>query len=411
MSKDKRSLKDRSAYNNARINEEDDVLLLLYQLCNSIEEEPQDRGAPRIALRDMVFSIVYKVYLRKSAQRCGSNIRAAHNANYISRFPHPNSISHYMNKIELAWLLTRLVEISSLPLAQYETEFAVDSTGLSTDRYARWLDEREMAKQKREWHKLHIMCARHSHIVTAVLVTASAGSDTVQFKQLFEVTSRNFRVLQVTADGAYYAGHNILQVTQVHGKPYFYIPRNSLPNVDCHISACNAVLYLYSKDKAEFFKNYYKRNNVETVFSMIKAVFGVELLSRNRVAQYNEAICKVLCHNLRVLAMTMHKNPELSINFESVKSYVERTEAAANLLADKIAGGRIILPAKKKRDVEDNVADFILSGAELMPDNLNNQRLLLPQKLMAMRTAKRKKTTTTLKKTEETSESIQITLF
>lgn len=58
---------------------------------------------------------------------------------------------------------------------------------------------------------------------------------------------------------------------------------------------------------AEFLARYHQRSNVETTFSMIKRKFGGSLRSRNRVAQVNELLCKVLCHNLAVLVHAMYE--------------------------------------------------------------------------------------------------------
>jgi hypothetical protein len=48
---------------------------------------------------------------------------------------------------------------------------------------------------------------------------------------------------------------------------------------------------------------------------MIKSKFGQRLRSRTLMAQINEALCKVLCHNLCVVIQNVH---ELGIeaNFE-----------------------------------------------------------------------------------------------
>jgi transposase len=252
-----------------------------------------------------------------------ADLEQARRDGYIRHVPHFNAFSNYLMEAEMAWLLTRLVEISSLPLTEHETEFAIDSTGLSTDKYARWVDEKEMAHQKREWHKLHIMCARRSKIVTAAVVTPAREADCAQLDDLLEITSRNFKMLQVTADGAYYSRENMLRVTHVGGTPYFYIPSSSLFGDGYKLSACNLVLYLCARDRVNFFKNYYKRNNVETAFSMIGATLGTKLNSMAKMAQYNEALCKVICHNLRVLGRAMHEE-NLSPTFETVAAYVAR---------------------------------------------------------------------------------------
>lgn len=345
--------------------------MLLYQLCCGIDQPVQQRGRPRLSLRDMVFSLVYKIYSTRSARRFMSDLEDACRAGYIAQVPHFNALSTYLMEEEMAWLLTRLVEISSLPLAEHETEFAVDSTGLSTDRYARWMDEKEISHQKREWNKLHIMCARRSKIVPATIVTPRQDRDGVHFQSLFETTSRNFKTMQVAADGAYYSGNNMLQVTRVGGVPYFLIPKPSLPRDGCKPSACNMVLYQYAKDRASFFKNYYKRNNVETAFSMIRACLGTNLRSTSKIAQYNEAICKVICHNLRVLCRAIHEE-DISPNFESVTSYVARLEEASHSLAETIAGGRIIFP-KGKRDIVAEGLELFRTGDRIQKPTKESQ--------------------------------------
>jgi hypothetical protein len=50
-----------------------------------------------------------------------------------------------------------------------------------------------------------------------------------------------------------------------------------------------------------------RRSNVETTFSTIKRKFGDAVRSKTDVAMANEALCKVLCHNLVVLLHEVHE--------------------------------------------------------------------------------------------------------
>ena len=67
--------------------------------------------------------------------------------------------------------------------------------------------------------------------------------------------------------------------------------------------------FQYRRD--EFLSHYHKRSNVETTFHMIKAKFGDSLRSKSETAMVNEALCKILCHNLVVL---IHEMFELGID-------------------------------------------------------------------------------------------------
>jgi hypothetical protein len=65
--------------------------------------------------------------------------------------------------------------------------------------------------------------------------------------------------------------------------------------------------HLFMHRREDFMDHYHKRSNAETAYSMIKAKFGDSLRSKSDVGQLNEALCKVLCHNLCVLCHTMHE--------------------------------------------------------------------------------------------------------
>lgn len=65
--------------------------------------------------------------------------------------------------------------------------------------------------------------------------------------------------------------------------------------------------HFYKFKAAEFNAHYHKRSNVESTFSMIKARFGERLRSKTERAQINEALLKVLCHNLCVVIQSIHE--------------------------------------------------------------------------------------------------------
>ncbi len=54
-------------------------------------------------------------------------------------------------------------------------------------------------------------------------------------------------------------------------------------------------------------QHYHKRSNIETAYSTIKGKFGSHLLSKSDTGQINEALCKVLCHNVCVLIQEIHE--------------------------------------------------------------------------------------------------------
>src|SRR5258708_15782285 len=128
-----------TAYNRAQTHEKERFLSLLAELCKGIEEAPQTFGRPRLPLADMIFASTFKVYSTFSGRRFTSDLRDAQSKGYLTRAPHFNSISRYLENPTLTPFLKQLIEVSSLPLQAVETSFTADSSGSTTCRFAQWV--------------------------------------------------------------------------------------------------------------------------------------------------------------------------------------------------------------------------------------------------------------------------------
>lgn len=314
------------AYNESKINQKRLFPILLYELCSCIEEPEQLRGRPRLSLRDMIFCAVLKVFSKSPSRQFTEDAFMACDGQFIKKAPHFNSVSNYLRMELLTEKLTKLIEISSLPLETIETDFAVDSTGLSTCRYARWQDERQMKERtRREWIKVHLVCGVKTNIVASVITTAGNEADAPRFGRLVEVAAHNFQMKEVYADKGYSSAENIRYTILAKATPFIPFKSNNRLDADYKSTVWKQMLHMYLYRRAEFLAHYNKRNNVETTFRMIKANFGARLFSISRQAQFNEALCKVLCHNICVLIQSIY---ELGIDpaFCSESSYNSKNE-------------------------------------------------------------------------------------
>ena len=98
-----------------------------------------------------------------------------------------------------------------------------------------------------------------------------------------------------------------------------YIPLKSNSNAAPHSSyAWRRMFHYFAYNKEKFLQHYHKRSNVETTFSSIKKKLGETLKSKNKTAQINELLCKIIAYNITVLIQEMH---ELGIepNFNKVE--------------------------------------------------------------------------------------------
>lgn len=296
-----------SSYNAAQTTEKENFVRLLRDLCATVAT-PQQQGAGnrRLPWSDMIFSSAFKVYSTVSARRFMCDLRDAEHRGLVERAPRYNSIFDFMQQEEVTPVLHDLITASSLPLREVETTFAVDSTGFGTSRYYRYYSEKYGHEQLgRAWVKTHAMVGTKTNIVTAVKISGMNEHDSPQFPELVEHTAQNFTMDEVSADKAYSGRSNYALVEQ-HGAVPF-IPFRSNAKADPKAPTWNKMFHYFAMNREEFCQHYHRRSNVEATFSMIKRVFGDSVRAKTPVAQENEVLLKVLCHNIRVLIHEMYE--------------------------------------------------------------------------------------------------------
>ena len=299
------------AYNAAQTTEKSHLQALLYELCRSVPEPEQQRGRPRLSLADIIFASTFKVYSTVSGRRFQSDLQEAKRRGFLSKMPHYNSVFRYLESEALTPYLYELIATSAMPLKSVETDFAVDSSGFSTGQFTRWLDVKYGKEEdRRMWIKVHLMCGTKTNIVTSVEISDGYANDHGFFKPLVEKAAESgFTLKKVSADKAYLSGENLL--TTLRHKAIPYIPFKSNSKAQSTYGAKSTLwtrmLSFYNDNREEFLSHYHKRSNVETTFHMIKSKFGQRLRSKTLIAQTNEALCKVLCHNLCVVIQSQHE--------------------------------------------------------------------------------------------------------
>ncbi len=301
-------------YNEAQTHEQEHFVVLLRDLCNGIQQPEYRFGRPRLSLADVVFGLVYKAYSTMSGRRFTSELKEAESKGLINKAAHYNSAFRYLEKPELTPILKSLIEQSASPLKAVEIDFAVDSSGFATTTYARWFDHKYGKERIRQaWVKAHLMCGIRTHIVTSVEATAYESADNLQFPELVEKTSRIFAINEVSADKAYSGRKNLQVVEDVGGMAYIPFMSHATGKINKYHKyhefdgLWNRMWHYYNYNRETFMQHYHKRSNVETVYSMIKTKFGGSVRSKTPVAQVNEVLCKILCHNICVLIQSMYE--------------------------------------------------------------------------------------------------------
>ena len=298
------------AYNAAQTHEQERFVALLRDLCDGIPQPPQTFGRPRLPLSDVIFALGLKGYLTMSGRRAMSEIRGAAIQGLLDKAPSFTSAFRYLESSDLTPLLKGLIEESARPFSAIEAYFAVDSTGFATSTYSRWFDHKwGKERSKQTWVKTHIMVGTKTHIVTAVEATPTESGDAAQFPGLVKKTAEDFTINEVSADKAYSSKRNLRTVEAAGGSAYIPFKTNSVGHQGHHKvdSLWSRAWHFYNFNRQTFLEHYHKRSNVETAFSMIKVKFGAAVRSKTPVAQVNEVLVKILCHNICVLIQSMYE--------------------------------------------------------------------------------------------------------
>ena len=322
------------AYNTAQTVEKEQFQVLLHGLCKHLPEPPRivgksPGGRKPVPYSDAIFSAAFKVYSTVSGRRFISDLKDAHAKGYISRCIHYNSIFNCLETEDVTPILKDLIRNSSEPLRGVECGFAVDSSGFSGSKFEKWSyvkynsDRKDLQEHQgvTDWIKMHLMCGVKTNIVTSVEISERYDHDSPYFAPLVNDTAKRFSLKEASADKAYSSRDN-LNATAAHGAIPM-IPFRSNSNggalaIGEKLNEGRSDLWLnmwrfYTFHTDQFMEHYHKRSNVESTFAMIKGKFGNGLRSKGRTAQINEALCKVLCHNICCVIQSIH---ELGIEVE-----------------------------------------------------------------------------------------------
>lgn len=295
-----------TTYNKAQTSELKLFDELLADLLKDVAEPEHTFGRPRLPLNEQLFCSITKVYSQLSSRRASTLYRYAAERGFIGHKPHFNVVTKLLNRADITPILKELVSRTSMPLRTIETDFAVDSSGFRTTSFNVYCKEKHNTNQRHEWLKAHICVGTQTNIITSVIVGDGNSSDNPQFIPLVKDThEKGFAIKEVSGDKGYVSRDNLDIVAEYGGIPYIPFKINS--NQHGGGRMWNKMYYYFKLCNDEFMEHYHKRSNVETTFSAIKKKLGETIKSKNKTAQINELLCKIIAYNITVLIQEMHE--------------------------------------------------------------------------------------------------------
>ncbi|MFA4960827.1 MAG: transposase [Candidatus Pacearchaeota archaeon] len=302
--------RDWKSYDKSQTNEKFFFFKLLRDLCDFAEQPEYKFGRPKIPISDLIFASALKIYSTFSLRRFMSDLKISQQMGLIDSEPCYASVGHFIQRKDLTEILKELIKISATPLKEVESSFAIDSSGFSTSRFARYFSYKHQKDLKyRMWIKAHVIAGIKTNIITSVEVTEGNANDSPQLPRLVQECSKNFALSEVSCDRAYLSKENFRIIEEVGATAF--IPFKSNSNPRSHSKGSSSLwekmyhYFLYKHD--EFKKHYNARSNVETVFHMIKTKFKDNLRSKSSTAQINELLLKILCHNICVVIQEINE--------------------------------------------------------------------------------------------------------
>jgi hypothetical protein len=122
----------------------------------------------------------------------------------------------------------------------------------------------------------------------------------------FWFRSLYFNVEQISADKGYSSHANIDAINTIGATPFVAFTGNAKGNSKSTL--WNKAFDFFAMNRDEFLSSYHRRSNVESMFSAMKRKFGEIIRSKTRVAQRNELLLKVLCHNIVCVIHEIHES-------------------------------------------------------------------------------------------------------
>lgn len=280
------------------------LLVLLQELVRTVDEPPRRTGHSHLPVADMLFIIVTKVFFGLSSRDHCALLELLHPQLWTGPIPHPNSITNYMKVEWLRPILEGLVGRSAQPVVNYlGYYFSIDSTPVLTPGY--YLSKNRKTGElyeRRQWIRLHLLGENMTGIVTAARADSRAVAEQAYFEPMLrETLGLGFKVLGISGDKNYCTKANARLARDLGVTPFLTVKKNAVRSKKGADEAWNENYDRAKSDDPAVRRVFRLRSRIESVNSVIKGQYEEFVLSKSEAGQYNEALCKVICHNLIVL--------------------------------------------------------------------------------------------------------------
>jgi transposase len=159
--------------------------------------------------------------------------------------------------------------------------------------------------KKKSYLKLHIVIALSCLAILSFSITKGTRHDSPVLQRLLKEIPKGFG--DFCLDSAYLSRKMCNRIVTLGRIPFIKPKKNTCRNArGSHAWKDMVSLYMDSED--EFNEHYHKRSLVESVFNVMKGVFGNNLNARKRRMQRRELMLRIICYNIGIVNLLQIKN-------------------------------------------------------------------------------------------------------
>ena len=301
---------DWSKYDEAQVNEINDMLLLIREVVDKAEsniglQEAPDSigpGRPKNSPADEAKVILLQQYF------CASNRVAAGYAllfkeklNLKKTFSY-KTIERAYEDPEVAFVLEEVFRLTQVPVSHREHVFGPDGTGLSTSMKQNYENDRQSGKVHKGYEKMIVMVGCTYKLFSAFQFAARpAANEFPYFAPLLAHTlDRYDQIEMISADAGYLSRNNCELVKDAGATPRIY-PKERVIIRQRGMVAWREMLADLVCDPQTWLRDYHVRSNVEASFSSFKRDCPVPLRKKLQQRKKQEAFTRACNYNLKRL--------------------------------------------------------------------------------------------------------------
>jgi transposase len=264
-------------------------------------------GRPPVSERDLMVCYLVRQIFNATFRQTQGLLNYLADYFHIDSIPDHTVLSKYNRSQRWLHIWQRFHDFVMKSLPKRRIVIATDATGFS-GRKRPWREWPHPAKANQDWVKMHAAIETESFYILSYQLTESNVHDSQMFGQVWEHLPSNVAPTMSLADSAY-NGNSVIETALRHGAwPLHGIKKNAVYRRSPMNAYQRMVQFIFNFPRT-YATFYGKRNHAEATFSMLGNRFGYRLRSRSKTGRKNEVQCKVVCHNIRMLAWNSIKMP------------------------------------------------------------------------------------------------------